>query len=50
MIQRDVFFHEITPILFDGANYDYRQELNQMLSKLKQEHKMPAMSTIAEGT
>lgn len=42
LIQRDVFFHETTPILFSGIQYDYKKELEKT-------HKEPLMGAIAEA-
>jgi hypothetical protein len=32
-IKRDVFFHETTPVLFNGAKYDYKDEVEQALKE-----------------
>ena len=35
MIQRQVFFHETLPLLFPGANYDVRREVEAVLAKAR---------------
>ena len=48
IINREVFFHETLPIMFPGARYDYRKELEKVLKKQAKDHKGPPMRTIAE--
>ena len=35
MIQRQVFFHETLPLLFPGANYDVRREVEAVIAKAR---------------
>ncbi|CAB9503280.1 Salicylate hydroxylase [Seminavis robusta] len=48
MIQRDVFFHETMPVMFEGARHDYRNDLKRELEHIAKERGGLPLRTIAE--